>query len=58
MSPLSSIHVSLPYIKQGTDQVSSVAGYKNSLLVCDGIDDIDEAMTRHQNPATTYNLTR
>lgn len=36
----SSINVSLPYIKQGTDHVSSVAGYENFLLVSDGIGDI------------------
>lgn len=37
---LSSINVSFPYIKQGTDHVSSVTGYENFLLISDGIGDI------------------
>lgn len=36
----SSINMNLPYIKQGTDHVSSVSGYENFLLVSDGIGDI------------------
>lgn len=40
INQLSSINVSLPYIKQGTDHISSVAGYENFLLVSDGIGDI------------------
>jgi len=37
---LSSINVSLPYIKQGTDHVSSVPNYENFLLISDGVGDI------------------